>query len=53
MFDQLNFRTWFKYGLKAEKLLAQGIALGIMAVNNAPCKGDRLVSIKTQGDALG
>ena len=29
---------WFKYGLKAQKLLAQGIALGIMAVNNAPCK---------------
>ena len=22
---------WFKYGLKAQKLLAQGIALGIMA----------------------
>ena len=30
---------WFKYGLKAQKLLAQGIALGIMAVNKAPCKG--------------
>ena len=30
---------WFKNGLKAQKLLAQGIALGIMAVNNAPCKG--------------
>ena len=28
MFDQLNFRTWFKYGLKAQKLLAQGIAPG-------------------------
>ena len=28
---------WFKYGLKAQKLLAQGITLGIMAVNNAPC----------------
>ena len=24
----LNFRMWFKYGLKAQKLLAQGIALG-------------------------
>ena len=23
---------WFKYGLKAQKLLAQGIALGIMAI---------------------
>ena len=30
---------WFKYGLKAQKLLAQGIALGIMAVDKAPCKG--------------
>ena len=28
---------WFKNGLKAQKLLAQGIALGIMAVNKAPC----------------
>ena len=26
---------WFKYGLKAQKLLAQGIALGIMAISNA------------------
>ena len=24
----LNFRMWFKYGLKVQKLLAQGIALG-------------------------
>ena len=30
---------WFKYGLKAQKLLAQGNALGIMAVNKAPYKG--------------
>ena len=44
MFDQLNFRTWFKYGLKAQKLLGQGIALGIMAVNNAPCKGKSFVN---------
>jgi hypothetical protein len=28
---------WFKYGLKAQKLLAQGIALGIVAVSEAPC----------------
>ena len=27
---------WFKYGLKAQKLIAQGIALGIMAINKAP-----------------
>ena len=24
-----NFRMWFKFGLKAQKLLAQGIALGM------------------------
>ena len=30
---------WFKNGLKAQKLLAQGIALGIIAINKAPCKG--------------
>ena len=54
---------WFKYGLKAQKLLAQGIALGIMAISKAPCKGksfmflplqgDRLALVITQGDALG
>ena len=31
----LKFRMWFKYGLKAQKLLAQGI----MAISKAPCKG--------------
>ena len=45
-----KFSMWFKYGLKAQKLqkqhalkgqklLAQGIALGIMAISKAPCKG--------------
>ena len=34
---------WFKNGLKAQKLLAQGIALGIMAANKAPCKGKSLI----------
>ncbi len=29
---------WFKNGLKAQKLLAQGIALGIIAARKAPCK---------------
>ena len=32
-----NFRMWFKFGLKAQKLLAQGIALGIIASSKAPC----------------
>ena len=39
----LKFRMWFKYGLKAQKLIAQGIALGIMAINKAPCKGKSFV----------
>ena len=33
----------FKYGLKALKLLAQGIALGIIAISKAPCKGKSLM----------
>ena len=39
----LKFRMWLKYGLKAQKLLAQGIALGIMAISKAPCKGKSFV----------
>ena len=39
----LKFRKWFKYGLKAQKLLAQGIALGIIAISKAPCKGKSFV----------
>jgi hypothetical protein len=35
---------WFKYGLKAQKLLAQGIALGIIVVSKAPCKGKSFVN---------
>ena len=38
-----NFRMWFKFGLKAQKLLAQGIALGIIAISKAPCKGKSFV----------
>ena len=34
---------WFKYGLKAQKLLAKSIALGIIAINKAPCKGKSLM----------
>ena len=29
----------FKYGLKAQKLLAQGNTLGIIAISKTPCKG--------------
>ena len=35
----LKFRMWLKYGLKAQKLLAQGI----MAISKAPCKGKSFV----------
>ena len=45
---------WFKNGLKTQKLqkqhalkgqklLAQGIALGIIAINKTPCKGKSFV----------
>ena len=33
----------FKYGLKVQKLLAQGDALGIIAISKAPCKGKSFV----------
>ena len=39
----LKFRMCVKYGLKAQKLLAQGIALCIMAISNAPCKGNSFI----------
>ena len=41
-YSLLKFSKWFKYGLKAQKLLAQGIALGIKAINKASCKGKSL-----------
>ena len=28
---------WFKYGLKVQKLLAQGSALGMKAISKTPC----------------
>ena len=33
---------WFRYGLKVQKLLAQGNTLGISAIRLAPCKGKSL-----------
>ena len=59
LYHILKFRKWFKYGLKAQKLLAQGIALGIIAINKAPCKGKSFVNclillklLPLQGDKL-
>ena len=43
-YQNQNFRMWFKNGLKAQKLLAQGIALGIIAISVAPCKGKSLIN---------
>ena len=32
-------RSTNRHALKGQKLLAQGNALGIIAINNSPCKG--------------
>ena len=34
---------WKQHALKGQKLLAQGIALGIIAISKAPCKGKSFV----------
>ena len=39
----LKFCMSFKYGLKVQKLLAQGSVLGIIAISKAPCKGKSFV----------
>ena len=41
------------HALKGQKLLAQGSALGIIAIGKAPLQGDRFASKTTQGAALG
>ena len=53
--NYVYFCMWFKYGLKAQKLqkqhalkgqklLAQGSALGIIAISKAPCKGKSFIN---------
>ena len=55
-----------QYALKGQKLLAQGTALGIIAINKTPCKGksfkytkllplqgDSFAYVITQGATLG
>ena len=37
---------WLKYALKGQKLLAQGSALGIVTVSNAPCKGKSFINFR-------
>ena len=41
--QKIEHCRWFKNGLKAQKLLAQGSTLGTLAVSNAPCKGKSFV----------
>ena len=38
-----SFASFVPHALKGQKLLAQGSALGILAVNKAPCKGKSIV----------
>ncbi|WP_228119594.1 hypothetical protein, partial [Segatella copri] len=38
-----KFRKYAPHALKGQKLLAQGIALGIQAISKAPCKGKSFV----------
>ena len=40
---------WPKNGLKAQKLIAQGNTLGIVAVSKAPCKGKSFVTARRPG----
>ena len=42
----LYFSMWFKNGLKAQKLLAQGIALVNTDANLSPCKGKSFIITK-------
>ena len=54
----LNQRSPAEGKGKGQKLLAQGIALGIMAISNAPCKGNSFILpgvlklLPLQGDRL-
>ena len=42
--SQKHFDLYGWHALKGQKLLAQGSALGIMAVSKAPCKGNSLIN---------
>ena len=37
---------WFRYGLKAQKLLAQGNTMGTPAISLAPCRGKSFKNIR-------
>ncbi len=40
MENQQEHKKNTQYALKGQKLLAQGIALGIIAISKTPCKGN-------------
>ena len=40
---KIELCRWFRNGLKAQKLVAQGSTLGTLAISNAPCKSKRFV----------
>ena len=40
MENQQEHKKITQYALKGQKLLAQGIALGIIAISKTPCKGN-------------
>ena len=42
--SQKHFDLYGWHALKGQKLLAQGIALGIMAIGKAPCKGKSFIN---------
>ncbi len=42
--SQEHFDLYGWHALKGQKLLAQGNALGIMAIGKAPCKGKSLIN---------
>ncbi len=41
-----NFVSFAPHALKGQKLLAQGSALGIVTVSNAPCKGKSFINFR-------
>ena len=41
-----------QHALKGQKLLAQGIALGIVTVSNAPCKGKSFINFRVSFKAF-
>ena len=43
---------WLKHALKGQKLLAQGSALGIVTVSNAPCKGKSFINFRVSFKAF-